>query len=75
MAPSINQSHRIRKASKRACHDRDALREGVLRAGAIEMANKEIADGQHPGAVDLAKNIATTQQQEIEVITDLLTRI
>jgi uncharacterized protein (DUF305 family) len=39
------------------------------------MANKEIADGQHPGAVDLAKNIATTQQQEIEVMTDLLTRI
>jgi hypothetical protein len=28
-----------------------------------------------PGAVDLAKNIATTQQQEIDVMTDLLTRI
>ena len=28
--------------------------------GAIEMANKEITDGQHPGAVDPAKNIATT---------------
>jgi uncharacterized protein (DUF305 family) len=36
--------------------------EGVIRhhTGAIEMANKEITDGQHPGAVDLAKNIATT---------------
>jgi uncharacterized protein (DUF305 family) len=43
--------------------------------GAIEMANKEITDGQHPGAVDLAKNIATTQQQEIDDMTDLLTRI
>jgi uncharacterized protein (DUF305 family) len=43
--------------------------------GAIEMANKEIADGRHSGAVDLAKNIATTQQQEIDVMTDLLTRI
>jgi uncharacterized protein (DUF305 family) len=43
--------------------------------GAIEMANKEITDGQHPGAVELAKNIATTQQQEIDDMTDLLTRI
>jgi uncharacterized protein (DUF305 family) len=51
--------------------------EGMIKhhTGAIEMANKEISDGQHPGAVDLAKNIATTQQQEIEVMTDLLTRI
>jgi uncharacterized protein (DUF305 family) len=51
--------------------------EGMIKhhAGAIEMANKEIADGQHPGAVDLAKKIATTQQQEIDVMTDLLTRI
>jgi hypothetical protein len=31
--------------------------------GAIEMANKEITDGQHPGAVDLAKNIATTARR------------
>jgi uncharacterized protein (DUF305 family) len=43
--------------------------------GAIEMAQKEITGGQHPGPVDLAKNIATTQQQEIEVMTDLLTKI
>jgi uncharacterized protein (DUF305 family) len=43
--------------------------------GAIEMANNEITDGQHPGAVDLAKNISTTQQQEIDDMTDLLTRI
>ena len=51
--------------------------EGMIKhhAGAIEMANKEITAGQHPGAVELAKNIATTQQQEIDVMTDLLTRI
>lgn len=51
--------------------------EGMIKhhAGAIEMANKEITDGQYPGAVDLAKNLATTQQQEIDVMTDVLTRI
>jgi uncharacterized protein (DUF305 family) len=43
--------------------------------GAIEMANQEITDGQHPGPVGLAKNIAATQQQEIELMTDLLSRI
>ena len=43
--------------------------------GAIEMAQKEVTDGQHPGPVDLAKHIAEKQQQEIEVMTDLLTRI
>jgi hypothetical protein len=43
--------------------------------GAIEIANKEVTKGQHPRAVDLAKNIATTQQQEIDDMTDLLTRI
>jgi uncharacterized protein (DUF305 family) len=39
--------------------------EGMIRhhTGAIEMANKEITDGQHPGAVDLAKNIATTARR------------
>jgi hypothetical protein len=63
------------ESEQEACYDRDALREGALRAGAIEMANKEIADGQRPGAVDLPKNVATTQQQELEVMTVLLTRI
>ena len=47
----------------------------ISAAAAIEMAHKEVSDGQHPGPVDLAKNIATTQQQEIDVMTDLLTRI
>ena len=42
---------------------------------AIELANTEVAGGQHPGVVDLAKHIATTQQQEVDVMTDLLTRI
>jgi uncharacterized protein (DUF305 family) len=51
--------------------------EGMIKhhTGAIEMAQKEVAEGQHPGAVELARNIVTTQQQEIEVMTDLLTRI
>jgi uncharacterized protein (DUF305 family) len=43
--------------------------------GAIELAKREIADGQHLGAVELANNIATTQQHEIEAMTDLLTKI
>jgi uncharacterized protein (DUF305 family) len=50
--------------------------EGMIKhhTGAIELANKEITGGQHPGAVDLAKNIAKNHQQEIDVMTDLLTR-
>jgi uncharacterized protein (DUF305 family) len=43
--------------------------------GAIEMAQKEITGGQDPGPVDLAKHIAENQQQEIEGMTDLLSRI
>jgi uncharacterized protein (DUF305 family) len=51
--------------------------EGMIKhhAGAIEMAQKEITGGQHPGAVDLAMRIAENQQQEIQVMTNLLTRI
>jgi uncharacterized protein (DUF305 family) len=51
--------------------------EGMIKhhTGAIELAKREIADGQHPGAVELANNIARTQQHEIEVMTDLLTKI
>ena len=51
--------------------------EGMIKhhTGAIELAKREIADGQHPGAVELANKIATTQQHEIEVMTDLLTKI
>lgn len=43
--------------------------------GAIALAQKEVADGQHPGAVDLAKHIAATQQQEIDVMTGLLVNL
>ena len=51
--------------------------EGMIKhhTGAIELAKREIADGQHPGAVELANNIARTRQHEIEVMTDLLTKI
>ena len=51
--------------------------EGMIRhhAGAIEMAQKEATDGQHPGPVNLAKHIAKNQQQEVEAMTGLLTRI
>jgi uncharacterized protein (DUF305 family) len=44
-------------------------------AGAIEMAQKEVTGGQHPGPVGLAEHIAENQQQEIEVMTNLLTTI
>jgi uncharacterized protein (DUF305 family) len=43
--------------------------------GAIALAQKEIANGQHPGAVDLAKHIVVTQQQEIDVMTGLLIKL
>ena len=51
--------------------------EGMIKhhTGAIQMAQKEVTDGQHPGAVDLAKHIAENQQQEIQVMTNLLTKI
>ena len=51
--------------------------EGMIKhhTGAIEMAQKEVTDGQHPGLVDLAKHIAEIQQQEIEAMTGLLARI
>ena len=44
-------------------------------SGAIEMAQKAVTDGQHPGLVDLATHIAENQQQEIEAMTGLLTII
>ena len=48
--------------------------EGMIKhhVGAIEMAHKEVRDGQHPGLVELAKHIAENQQQEIKVMTGLL---
>lgn len=40
--------------------------------GAIKMAETEVSDGKNPEAVDLAKNIIATQQQEIGTMKDLL---
>jgi uncharacterized protein (DUF305 family) len=40
--------------------------------GAIAMAQPEIGNGQSPQAVQLAKSIATTQQQEIETMNGIL---
>lgn len=43
--------------------------------GAIEMAEAEVSDGENPDAVRLAKQIITTQQQEITTMQDLLTKL
>lgn len=43
--------------------------------GAIEMAETEVSDGENPDAVQLAKQIITTQQQEITTMQDLLTKL
>ena len=43
--------------------------------GAIEMAEAEVSDGENPDAVQLAKQIITTQQQEITTMQDLLTKL
>ncbi|OBK71002.1 DUF305 domain-containing protein [Mycobacterium sp. 1274761.0] len=40
--------------------------------GAIDMAQAEIADGQFGPAIDLARSIATTQQQEIDTMKGIL---
>ncbi|GAB7005329.1 MULTISPECIES: DUF305 domain-containing protein [Nocardioides] len=40
--------------------------------GAIEMAQTEQADGENPGAVDLAQTIEKTQAFEIETMKELL---
>lgn len=40
--------------------------------GAIEMANREIADGSNPDAQNMARSIASTQQQEIRKMQRLL---
>lgn len=40
--------------------------------GAIEMAQTEITNGQFGPAIDMARTIATTQQQEIDTMNDLL---
>jgi uncharacterized protein (DUF305 family) len=40
--------------------------------GAITMAQTEIKDGQYPVAIELAKAIVTTQQQEIDTMNGIL---
>ena len=43
--------------------------------GAIAMAQTEISDGENPEAIELAKEIVATQQQEITVMADLLAKL
>ncbi|WAL49887.1 DUF305 domain-containing protein [Rhodococcus pyridinivorans] len=43
--------------------------------GAVEMAQTEIEDGQFPDAVQMARTIVDTQQQEIETMRQLLTTL
>ena len=51
--------------------------EGMIRhhQGAIEMAETEIEDGKNEAAIDLAKQIEASQEQEIETMQALLTKI
>jgi uncharacterized protein (DUF305 family) len=43
--------------------------------GAITMAQTEIKDGQYPAAVELARAIVSTQQQEIDTMKGMLTTL
>jgi uncharacterized protein (DUF305 family) len=51
--------------------------EGMIRhhQGAIKMAQAEITSGQNPEAITLAKNIAESQQAEVDTMTELLNKI
>ena len=51
--------------------------EGMIRhhQGAIQMAETELADGKNIEAINIAKHIAESQQQEIETMQALLTKI
>jgi len=51
--------------------------EGMIRhhQGAIKMAQAEIAAGENPDAITLAKNIAESQQAEVDTMTELLNKI
>jgi uncharacterized protein (DUF305 family) len=51
--------------------------EGMIRhhQGAIKMAQAEIASGKNPDAIMLAKNIAESQQAEVDTMTELLNKI
>jgi len=43
--------------------------------GAIKMAETEVSAGKNPDAVALAKNIITTQQQEVGAMKDLFAKV
>ncbi len=43
--------------------------------GAITMANTEVGGGKNPEAIEMAKDIVATQQQEIGVMKDLLAKL
>jgi uncharacterized protein (DUF305 family) len=51
--------------------------EGMVRhhEGAIRMAQTEIDAGKNPETINLAKNIATSQQKEIDTMRELLTKL
>ena len=51
--------------------------DGMIRhhQGAIHMAETEIEDGNNEDAIKLAKQIAETQQQEIETMQELLAKL
>ena len=51
--------------------------EGMIRhhEGAIKMAQAEIASGKNPDATTLAKNIAESQQAEVDTMTKSLNKI
>jgi len=51
--------------------------EGMIRhhQGAIHMAQTETQDGNNEEAINLAKQIAETQQQEIETMQELLAKL
>lgn len=42
--------------------------------GAVQMAETEVADGEHPGAIDMANQIIETQEAEISQMEKLLAR-
>ena len=51
--------------------------EGMIRhhQGAITTAQTEINSGKHPDAITLARDIADSQQKEVDAMTELLNKI
>jgi uncharacterized protein (DUF305 family) len=51
--------------------------EGMIRhhQGAIPTAQTEINSGKHPDAITLAKDIADSQQKEVDAMRELLNKI